>query len=140
MATTTCNPTRMTLERIAARSFVVLGGLFWVIAAIGAGRGLFTGNSLMSMDTALLPLVLTLVVLAIGWFFEYAAATILIAGSSAVLAWGITAGWEAGVWMLMASTLIAPMLISAALFFLAARMQEACSLESLDISPEVPGA
>jgi hypothetical protein len=141
MSTTTkYNEDTMTLERISARTFVILGGLFWVLAAFAAGRGLVSGSSIMSMDTALMPLVLTLAILAIGWFFEYVAAGILVAGSIGVLAWGITAGWEAGVWMLMASTLIAPMLISAMLFFLAARMQEACSLESLDIAPEVPGA
>ena len=29
---------RMAIERIAARSFVILGGLFWVVAAFSAER------------------------------------------------------------------------------------------------------
>jgi hypothetical protein len=139
MSTTKCNEDTMTLERISARTFVIIGGLFWVVAAFAAGRGLVSGSSIMSFDTALMPLVLTLAILAIGWFFEYAAAGILAAGSVGVLAWGVTAGWEPGVWMLMISTLVAPMLISAALFFLAARMQGVCSLESRHAS-EVPAA
>jgi hypothetical protein len=131
MANTSCNVDRMTLERIVARSFVVLGGLFWMVAALAAGRGFVGGNgSIMSATTALLPLALTAAILAIGWFYEYAASAILIAGSSAVVAWGLTAGWEGGVWMLMGTTLLAPMLISSAMFFAAARMQGICTIES----------
>jgi hypothetical protein len=140
MSTTKCNEDTMTLERISARTFVIIGGLFWVVAAFAAGRGLVSGSSIMSFDTALMPLVLTVAILAIGWFFEYAATGILVVGSIGVAAWGMSVGWEAGVWMLMISTLIAPMLISATLFFLAARMQGVCSLEAQAAATEVPAA
>ena len=141
MANTSCNLDRMTLERIVARSFVVVGGVFWIAAALAAGRGFVGGDgSIMSSTTVLFPLVLTLAILAIGWFYEYAASAILVAGSVSVATWGIVAGWEPGVWMLMITTLLVPMLISAALFFLAARMQGICSLESRGITSRVPAA
>jgi hypothetical protein len=141
MANPACNLDRMTLERIVARSFVFVGGLFWMAAALAAGRGFVGGDgSIMSATTALLPLAMTAAILAIGWFYEYAASAILVAGVSAVTAWGLAAGWEAGVWMLMIATLIAPMAISATLFFLAARMEGICSLESRGAVSDAPAA
>jgi hypothetical protein len=141
MATNACNLDRMTLQRISARSFVIIGGVFWVLAALAAGRGFVGGDgSIMSATTAMLPLVLTVAILAIGWFFEYAASAILAAGSVAVVAWGVIAGWEGGLWMLMLATLVAPMLISGTLFYLAARMHGICRIESQAVPSRVPAA
>ena len=45
-----------------------------------------------------------------------------------IVAWGVVAGWEPGVWGLMGVTLMAPMLIAATLYFLAARMETVCAV------------
>jgi hypothetical protein len=139
MANPACNLDRMTLERISARTFVVLGGLFWVVAAFAAGRGIVRGSSIMSFESALLPLVLTIAIFAIGWFFEYVASGLLVLGSIGVMVWGASANWEPGVWMLVVATLVAPMLIAATLYFLAARMEGICAVESGSLA-KVPAA
>jgi hypothetical protein len=117
-----CDPDRLTIERIAARSFVIAGGLFWIVAVFYGGS-LHRGGDLVSARNALLPLALTIAVLAVGWYWEYLVAALLAVGSFAVIAWGVTAGWEPGVWTLMLSTLVAPMAISGTLFLFAARME-----------------
>ncbi len=124
-----CRPDNMTVERIAARSFVVAGGLFWVAASLAADLGFRRSTALVSANNALLPLMLTIVVFAVGWYFEYAAAALLLLISGGVIAWGVSAGWEPGVWMLVAATLVTPMLISATLYTFAARMAGICRLE-----------
>jgi len=129
MTTTKCNPDRLTIERLAARTFVVLGGIFWVVATFSAERFYQGSSTLISARNALLPLALTLIVLAVGWFFEYAVSALLAIAAFAVVVWGLASGWEPGVWMLMISTLVAPMVISGTLFLLAARMQHVCTLE-----------
>lgn len=143
MAKTACNPDRETFQRISARAFVIMGGVFWMAAALAAGRGfgvsIAAGSGLVSFEGALLPLVLTIVVFGIGWFFEYLASAILVIISAIVMAWGVQSGWEPGVWALMLSTLVAPMMISATLYFLAARMEGICRLESREVS-RVPAA
>ena len=92
--TAKCNQDRLTVERIAARSFVVLGGLFWVIATFSAERVFRGGSDLISARNALLPLALTVIVFVIGMFWEYAVSALLAATSAGVLAWGFYAGWE----------------------------------------------
>ena len=136
--TAKCNQDRLTVERIAARSFVVLGGLFWVIATFSAERVFRGGSDLISARNALLPLALTVIVFVIGMFWEYAVSALLAATSAGVLAWGFYAGWEPGVWMLMIATLVAPMIISGPLYFLAARMQRVCTLERQTTAKEAP--
>ena len=122
----TCNYDAMGTERIAARLFVFFGGLFWVIAALSAPL-FYThqGLGVAAMD-ALLPFGLAAVALLTGWFYENVAAVLLFLGAAATVVWGIVAGWEAGVWGLMALVLIAPQLIAALLFMMAAQAQKAC--------------
>lgn len=128
-AKNTCDPVRMSIERFSARTFVILGGAFWTIAAF-AGPYSFKGVDLpAALTSAMLPLAITAVALAVGWFFERVAAGGLVAGAVAVGVWGIVAAWEANVWLIMATVLIAPMLIAAVLFYLAASMQTVCSIE-----------
>lgn len=123
-----CKPVTMSLERLFARLFVIAGGVFWISAVFGADYGYRGTSALVSARNALLPLALTLVVLAAGWVAEYLAASLLVTASGMLVAWGLVAGWEAGVWVLMTATLLAPMLVSAVLFFLAARMSTVCAL------------
>lgn len=125
----TCNRDVMDSERIAARLFVGLGGLVWVVLVWGAAVVYPSSDALTNMVPALLVLVLALAALFIGWFFENLAAALLFGGAIATVAWGVMAGWELGVWGVMAIVLIAPEVIAGVLFLAAARMQRVCELE-----------
>lgn len=129
----TCNTERMNIERIAARLFVVAGGLFWVFAAFS---GTHTAGILENIDrltpiAAGLVLALTVGVFVLGMYFENLAAALLFAGAIGATVWGIVAGWEGGVWMMNAVVLIGPMLLAGILFLLAARMQNICAPEEV---------
>jgi hypothetical protein len=111
------------VERLFARGFVIAGGVFWMIAAF-AGPFVFGGTTAReAFVTAMWPLLATLVILLIGWYYERIAALLLFAGSAAVFAWGIMFGWEAGVWMIMSVVLLAPMVIAGVLFLLASHSE-----------------
>ena len=126
----TCNYDRMNLQRILARGFVVFGGIFWVSAALGAGsRSYLNATPMETATMAVVPLVISVIALLVGWFYERLAAVLLLAGVVVVIIWGLIAGWEAGVWATMAAFLMAEMVISALLFFLAAQTQRVCELE-----------
>jgi hypothetical protein len=116
----------MSLERLFARLFVAAGGVFWTAAVFGADFGYRATSPLVSARNALLPLALTLGVLAIGWVAEYLAAGVLVTAAAMLIGWGVVAAWEPGVWVLMTVTLLAPMLVAAALYFLSARMSTIC--------------
>jgi len=130
-SSTQCNPDRMSIERFFARGFVIIGGIFWTSAVFGADYGYRGFSPMVSARNALMPLVLTLFVLGVGWFYERLVALVLAGGSLAVVVWGITAAWEPGVWSLVVATLIGPMIVAGLLYWLAARMQTVCSLEAL---------
>lgn len=132
----TCKTESMNVERIIARLFVVLGGLFWIFMLWGSQTG--SGYSLgpltsaevkNAIGTAAIPLVLTVIVFVLGLFFERLTALVLLVAAAAVVIWGIIAAWESGVWMMAIAFLIAPMLIAAALYWLAGRMQQICLME-----------
>jgi len=125
-----CNYDVMNNERIAARVFVGLGGLIWVVLTLGAAVVYPSGVAWMDQYGPIFVLVLAVVALLVGWFYENLAAALLFAGAIATVAWGIMAGWEPGVWGLMALFLIAPEIISGVLFLAAASMQKVCELES----------
>jgi len=128
----TCHTERMNVERLIARIFVALGGIFWVAAVFGANFRYSDQSLVESVGTALLPLGIAVVALAVGWFYETLAAVLLGVGAVGVVVWGIVVGWEAAVWLIMAAVLIAPMIIAAVLFSLAARMQRICTLEGVE--------
>lgn len=123
-----CNYDVMDGERIAARLFVGLGGLTWVVLVAGAAIVYPPDSATTNMIPALLVLVLAVLALAIGWFYENLAAVLLFVGAVATVAWGVMAGWELGVWGVMAIGLIAPEIIAGMLFLAAARMQKVCEL------------
>ena len=126
----TCNYDAMGGERLAARLFVLLGGIFWIIAAF-AGSALYTNLGFAyAAGQALIPFGLAAVALLVGWFYERIAAALLFIGAIAAVAWGVIIGWEAGVWGIMALVLIAPTVIAGLLFLMAARTQRNCEAAS----------
>ena len=125
------------IERILARGLVLAGGVFWMLAAF-TGPYIYEGIGLASaLRTAAWPLLAAVMTLVIGWKYERLAALLLFAASSAVVEWGVLYAWEVGVWVIVSIVLIAPMLLSAALFTLAARSEEhhTASAEELEGAP-----
>lgn len=126
----TCNTDVMDTERIAARLFVGLGGLVWIVLAIGSAMVYGTPNATVLTVQIVLPLALAVVAFAVGWFYERVAAVLLFGGAVATVAWGFMAGWEPGVWGVMGIFLLAPEIIAGALFLAAAKMQDMCELKA----------
>lgn len=129
----TCKFDRMNIERFAARTFVVTGGLFWFVAAMGAVTRYLEEDAGDVLTQAWVLLGLTMVVLAIGWFYEVLAAMILFALTALFIAWGFVnpAIGETGVWAIWLLFTAAPASTAAALFLLAARMQKICEYEGV---------
>jgi hypothetical protein len=123
MAGAKYDPFSANLERLFARLFVAGGGLFWIAASFFSVYGLDKVSPLVSARNALLPLALSVIVLAVGWFYEYIAAGLLAVAEVGIVIWGFTQGWESGVWVLLAVTLLMPIGVAAVLYYLAARME-----------------
>lgn len=112
-------PNRKNTERALARGFTILGGAFWIIAAF-TGPFIFGGGSIAgAFGIAVYPLVFTVGVLAVGWFYERLVSVLLAIAAVGTFSWGLIMGWEAAVWAIMLAFFIAPTVIAAALFFLA---------------------
>lgn len=118
---------RIFLERGFARAFVIAGGVFWAAAAF-AGLYSFRDAGPMAFLGAAVPLLATIVTLVVGWYWERIAAIMLAVASVGAVYYGITAGFEAGVWMLVTVSLIGPMVTASVLFWLARREFEALEL------------
>ena len=130
--------TRMNVDRIFARGFVVAGGLFWVIASFAALYAYVGSGAPAALLAAFFPFAATVATLAVGWYFERTASLLLVLGSLGVVVWGAVASWEVGVWILMAVFMIGPMLTAAALFALARREElevERAVAERAQLSP-----
>jgi len=125
-----CNTGVMETERIGARLFVGLGGLLWSVLAIGSAMVFGTPNAEVLTIQIAVPLTLSVLALLIGWFYERLAAVLLFAGAIATVVWGFMAGWEPGVWGVMALTLIAPTIVAGLLFLAAAQMQDRCEMKA----------
>lgn len=124
----TCKSEQMNAQRIFARIFVVLGGLFWVFMSWGAAWAYQGAPLTEALGGALVYAAAIAAVFLIGMFYEYLAALILGAGAVGVVVYGVVMSWEAGVWGTVFFFFILPMLIAATLYFLAARMQKICSM------------
>jgi hypothetical protein len=124
----TCNYDVMASERIAARVFVGLGALLWVVLTIGSTYAYPSSAGLSAYLPPLLVVALAVIALLAGWFFENLAAVLLFVGVVATVVWGVMIGWEAGVWGLMALFLIGPEIVAGLLFLMAAQMQKVCEL------------
>ena len=124
----TCNTEQMNAQRMFARGFVLVGGLFWIFMIWGS-KWAYEGAPLnAALGNALIIAAGIAVLFVIGMFFENVAALILAVGAIGLVVFGIVSGWEVGVWATVFFFFILPMLIAAALYFLAARMQKMCSL------------
>lgn len=124
----TCRTEQMNLQRVFARLFVIAGGLLWVFMAWGVEWS-YRGSPLIeALGFALIYVVGIAAIFVIGLFYEYLAAALLVAGTVAVVILGLVRGWEAGVWGIAVFFFILPMLIAAALYAMAARMQRICEL------------
>lgn len=115
------NLERKNTERIFARGFTILGGIFWIGAAF-AGPYVYGGQTAINafLGKAIYPLMFTVGVLALGWFYERLTALILALGALGTIAWGLIWGpWEPFVWGIMLSFFVAPTVVAAVLYYLA---------------------
>lgn len=113
------HPDRSNTERVFARVFTVVGGIFWIATAF-AGPYAFQDATLMgAFSVAVYPLVFTAGMLIIGWFYERLAAGILAIGAIGTIGWGAIMGWEFSVWLIMLLFFVTPTVIAATLFYLA---------------------
>jgi len=133
----TCKTDRMNIERLIARAFVIVGGLFWVVMYFGANTKQHYADLVYSaadiekaIPSALLPLAVTIVVFVLGLFYERLTAVLLLALAAGIVGYGVIAQWDsAGLWMTILTLIVAPMLIAALLYWLAGRMEQVCLLE-----------
>jgi len=112
---------RTNTERIFARAFTILGGVFWIGAAF-AGPLMYQRQDAIHtlIGQGMYPLAFTIGVLVLGWFYERLAALILMLGAVGTVAWGLINGtWEPMVWGIMLAFFVAPSVIAAILYFLA---------------------
>jgi len=115
------NAERKNTERIFARGFTLLGGVFWIAAAF-AGPWAFQGKDALHamLSSAIYPLVFTVGVLTLGWFYERLTALILGLAALGTIAWGVIMQWsDPIVWGVMLSLFVAPTVVAAVLFYLA---------------------
>ena len=131
--------TRISLERGIARAFVIIGGAFWGIAVV-ATLVTYRGDAMGTMALiALVPFLLNVACLAVGWFLERTASVMLALISAGAVWWGLANAFEPGVWMLFIALMIGPMLTAAVLFWLARQGEAALELRlSLDLHPAEP--
>jgi hypothetical protein len=123
----TCKSEVMNAQRIGARVFVVLGGMFWVAMSWGAAWAYQGAPLTEALGGALIYAAAIAAIFVIGLFYEYLTSAILAVGAVAIVVFGIVSGWETGVWATVFFFFILPMLIASALYFLAARMQKICT-------------
>ncbi len=124
----TCKTEQMNAQRLAARIFLLAGGIFWVIAALSAQYAYRGAPFTEALRYALVYAAAVFVVFLIALFYENLAALILVLGFLGVVILGFVAGWGTGLWAIVFFFFLVPMLLSAILFLSAARMQKICTL------------
>ena len=117
---------RKNAEHIAALLFTVVGGIFWITTALVGTQISLVGSSpaaafvgISEQLGAWAPLIYTLTVLVVGYFQERIAALILALGAIGTIAWGVIAGWETNVWVIMMLFFVTPTIVALVLFWLA---------------------
>lgn len=109
---------RMYIERGVARSFIVLGAAFWGVSTLAASLWYQRGQEAL-LFIALIPFLMNIAALIIGWRFERTASFMLVATAAGAVWWAAAHSFELGVWMLFILLLIGPMATAAVLFWLA---------------------
>jgi hypothetical protein len=133
----TKNTGQLNIDRVFARLFVLLGGVFWVFAFFGANTKASYSNFVYTLPElekaatmALIPLAIVVFVFVLGLFYERLTGIVLVAIALAMLVWGLVNNpGEVVLWVTALSILVAPTVVSAAMYELAARRQEAQELE-----------
>lgn len=132
----TCSTERMNTARIAARGFLLIGALLWVIMLVAQGTVQSYSSLAYTFDevvqaglSALIPAAIAIGVFVLALFYERLAAVVLFAAAGVVAVWGIVAGWEAGSWVSMLLVMVMPLIVSGVLLLLAASTQKVCELE-----------
>lgn len=125
----TCKSERMNAQRLFARIFLIIGGLFWVFMAWGSAWAYRGAPFTEALSGALVYVAIIAVVFLIGLFYETLAAVLLFVAAGGLVVFGIVTGWETGVWATVFFFLLVPMLLTAVLYLLAAQMQRICDLE-----------
>ena len=116
---------RIGVERNVARAFVIVGGVFWGVAAFAGLYSYRQTGVWWALLAAFIPFVATVATLIVGWYYERFTAALLAVASAAVVYWGVVNQFEAGVWMLVTIALIGPMMTASVLFWMARREQQA---------------
>lgn len=124
----TCKTEEMNAQRLFARVVVLFGGLFWVFMIWGARWAYQGAPFTAAAGGAMIYAAAILLLFVIGMFYENIAALLLLVGALAIVAFGVVSGWEGGVWITVFFFFVLPMLLAAALYALAARMQRICAL------------
>lgn len=124
------NTGMLNVDRVFARILVVVGGAFWVFALLGAHNAAYTEVYKLPELTrgavyAAIPLAITIVMFALGLFYERLTGTLLVMTAAAMIVWGVVAHWgEVVLWMTAFSALVAPSAFAGVLYILASRTQE----------------
>jgi hypothetical protein len=126
---------RIQIERGVARAFVILGGVFWGLAAFAGYYSYQETGFNAAFLAASIPLMATVVTLLVGWYSERAAALMLTAASIAVVYYGVITQFEVGVWILMTVALIGPMMTAAVLFWAARRELRTLEIRLAQLEP-----
>jgi hypothetical protein len=128
---------RMYLERGVARTFVILGASFWGICVVAAALMYQRGAETL-LFMALLPFLMNIACLIIGWRWERTASVMLALTGAGAIWWGVANTFEPGVWMLFTILLIGPMLTAAVLFWLARQGEIELALRLVPAREAVP--
>jgi hypothetical protein len=126
---------RIQIERGVARAFVILGGVFWGLAAFAGYYSYQETGFNAAFLAASIPLMATVVTLLVGWYSERAAALMLTAASIAVVYYGVITQFEVGVWILMTVALVGPMMTAAVLFWAARRELRTLEIRLAQLEP-----
>ena len=103
---------RLEVDAIFVRVFMTIGIVVWTLAAFSA---LLNGALAVFYGYAILAAFLASVLI-VGWYYARAAAIAMVAAVAALAIWGISGGWDIGIWLLMSALLIVPMTIGVGLF------------------------
>ena len=116
---------RLEIDELIVRGFVTIGIVIWTVAALGA---LLAGETAVFYGYGAFALVV-LSAFVIGLYDERIAALELTIVAGGLIAWGIVASWELGIWLMVGATLILPVAISAGMYMFAEHEEEVLAHE-----------
>lgn len=107
---------RLEIDEVVVIGLMVVGALTW----IGGAYAAFTRGDMQVFYACMVAAIFTVAALAVGAFFERTASAALVVAAAALVTWGVLAGWETGVWLLVGALVLAPTLAAAGMFAFAA--------------------